>query len=203
MTELQPRLNIKFNVTQNLRIMSHLSSQWDITRENTIETEMSFLKMKKNFNQMNSIRLNANPSRVDRLIHDSFKEYHRVFCLISGFDELKNTIFYDNIIQVVTNWYNGIKVVQEKRRSELIKHQEKNNGKNGSDENDIISLANAIKDLSSMTRKARTDLWCAYNILNLNCNLNTGESLFDSETKVQDFLDKTFEIKTDLLSGVL
>ncbi|RMZ95721.1 hypothetical protein BpHYR1_050764 [Brachionus plicatilis] len=47
MTELQPRLNIKFNVIQNFRrlwIMSHLSSQWDITRGNMVPVEFIFVE---------------------------------------------------------------------------------------------------------------------------------------------------------------
>lgn len=143
--------------------------------------------------------MNPKPSRVDRLIYDSFKEHSRVYNLIVGSDGLKRTIFYDSIFEVISNWFECIKVVQEKRKSELNQLLERNNGKNSSNENEIMSLANSIKDLSLVTKKSRTSLWCAFNILNLYSSLHTDESLLDTKAKVQDFVQKTFEIKTDLI----
>lgn len=143
--------------------------------------------------------MNPKPSRVDRLIYDSFKEHSRVYNLIDGSDCLKKTIFYDNILLVLSSWYESIKVVQEKRKSELSQILERNNRKNSYNEKEVISLANAIKALCLVTKKNRTSLWCAFNILNMYSSLHIDESLFDTLTKVQDFVQNTFEIKTDLI----
>ena len=73
----------------------------------------------------------------------------------------------------------------------------------------MIILANAIKELSILTRKARTSLWCAFQISNVNYknpvillkDLRQNESLFNSLSKTKEFVQKTFQIKTDLFES--
>jgi hypothetical protein len=79
----------------------------------------------------------------------------------------------------------------------------------------VITLANSINELSGLTRKARSSLWCAVQISNVNykqsaelitdkksANANASESLFDTVEKTRQFVQSTFEIKTDLLDDI-
>jgi hypothetical protein len=57
-----------------------------------------------------------------------------------------------------------------------------------------------------MTNRARTLLWCSLQISNVNYktsiilkgNLKSTESLLNSFEKTEEFINKTFQIKTDL-----
>lgn len=163
------------------------------------ETELSYINLQmKKFNSPVH-RLGPNPSRVDRLINESLKEHSRLFYLITKIDTLKNTIFYENTLKCLQNWLNGIRNVQEKRKNELLKNRHRNGDTKNSDENDVIILANSINELSLLTSKVRTSLWCALQISNVNYNLEPGDSWFDNVSKTREFIDKTFEIKTDLV----
>lgn len=63
--------------------------------------------------------------------------------------------------------------------------------------------------MTILTSRARTSLWCAVQISNVNYNQSgiikdnlqssERESMFDTIPKTQDFIEKTFEIKTDLI----
>ncbi|CAF0915250.1 unnamed protein product [Brachionus calyciflorus] len=167
-----------------------------------VETELTYInfQVKKLHNTSNIPRLGQNPSRVDRLIHESLKEHSRLNYLLTKIESLKSTIFYENILKSFQNWSDGINNVQEKRKIELLNNRQRNGEtKNISDENDIIILASSINELSLLTRKLRTSLWCAMQISNLHFNLHSGENVFDNVSKTRDFIDKNFEIKTDLV----
>lgn len=74
---------------------------------------------------------------------------------------------------------------------------------------DVSILASSINHLSILTSKTRTALWCALQISNVNYKqqiiLNdksvVNESLFNTLDKTNEFMKKTFEIKTDLLGN--
>lgn len=158
-------------------------------------------------------RLPPNPSRVDRLIFESFKEHSRLISLIAKIENLQNTIFFSNIQKTLEKWFLGIQNVQAKRKDELINNvnrQRVNSGpqsnspgqnvpRSNFDEKDISILASSIHELSMLTSKMRTSLWCALQISNVNYNLKPGDSLFNSAEKTKEFIEKTFEIKTDLV----
>jgi hypothetical protein len=81
-------------------------------------------------------------------------------------------------------------------------------------------LANSINELSGLTRKARSSLWCAIQISNVNYKQSAAtlvigdvksaasvansasDSLFDTVDKTRQFVQTTFEIKTDLLDEI-
>ena len=73
----------------------------------------------------------------------------------------------------------------------------------------MIELANFINDLCFSTSKARTSLWCALQISNvnykqvmsgsMNSSLIVNESIFNTTIKTNEFIKKTFQIKTDLI----
>ncbi len=89
-------------------------------------------------------------------------------------------------------------------------------------------MANSINELSKCVKKARTSLWSLVQISNVNykqsqivlndakannnnninnnsklslMNKNQNESLFDTLDKTREFMSKTFQIKTDLVSN--
>jgi hypothetical protein len=70
-------------------------------------------------------RLPSNPSRVDRLIVESAKEYIKVVNLISRIENLKDTIFYSNIQQTLQKWFDSIIFVSTKRKEEIINNSNK------------------------------------------------------------------------------
>lgn len=65
-------------------------------------------------------RLPPNPSRVDRLVVESSKEHAKVVTLVSKIDNLKDTIFYQNIQHTFQKWFEAIRNVEAKRKDELI-----------------------------------------------------------------------------------
>jgi hypothetical protein len=74
---------------------------------------------------------------------------------------------------------------------------------------DVSILASSINQLSILTSKTRTALWCALQISNVNYKQQmvlsdksvVNESLFNTIDKTNEFMRKTFEIKTDLLGN--
>lgn len=98
-----------------------------------IETELYHLNIsKKPFvnnhlppNVISLTRLPSNPSRVDRLIVESAKEYIKVVNLVSRIENLKETIFYSNIQQTLQKWFDSIIFVSTKRKEEIINNTNK------------------------------------------------------------------------------
>ena len=76
-------------------------------------------------NVISLTRLPSNPSRVDRLIVESAKEYIKVVNLVSRIDNLKETIFYSNIQQTLHKWFDSIIFVSTKRKEEIINNTNK------------------------------------------------------------------------------
>ena len=66
-----------------------------------------------------------NPSRVDRLIVDSAKEYIKVANLIARIENLNDTIFYPSIQQTFQKWFDSIMFVNTKRKEELVNNANK------------------------------------------------------------------------------
>ena len=70
----------------------------------------------------------------------------------------------------------------------------------------MVELANSINELTVLTSKTRTLLWCALQISNVNYkqpvmvngNLSSNESLLNNLTNTKEFIKKTFQIQTDL-----
>lgn len=155
-------------------------------------------------------RLSPNPSRVDRLIIDSLKEHYKTCLLISRIDNITKTLFFSNIQLTLNQWLNSIKNVQAKRNDELINNANRQRIALGhsvrvTDDRDIILLANAVNDLAKMTKKARTSLWCSWQIgffhqqpVLLDDDIIFNENALNNSIKIQNFSKKIFQIKTDL-----
>ncbi|CAK9303485.1 unnamed protein product [Gordionus sp. m RMFG-2023] len=132
--------------------------------------------------------LSSNPSRVDRMIVDHWKEHSKVVTLLGKIDGLhKEESLPLGMFRKMDVWINCVKVVQYKRKEE-IENGIMNNGTssknpallNGSanspmmmnghhspkkfqDDKDIMALSLAIKELARATKIARTALWSALN----------------------------------------
>lgn len=180
-----------------------------------IEIEQSHLHMnKKQPTSCASLpipRLTNNPSRVDRLIVEAFREYNKTWLLISKLDNLTTTIFGPNIQKSASKWLEKINNVQAKRKEELlngIEREKIGQPVRSNDDNEVIILANSINELEILTSKMRTTLWCAMQISNVNYkNLPvvaspvsklTDKNQFSNTKNSNDFVKKTFQIKTDL-----
>jgi hypothetical protein len=81
------------------------------------------LNKKPNISSFSSLinipKLSSNPSRVDRLIVEAFREYSKICLLFSKLDNLNDTIFFSNIQLSICNWLEKIQNVQAKRREEI------------------------------------------------------------------------------------
>ena len=195
------------------------------TERKKIETEFSYLNFAKtNAKQISNHaipRLPPNPSRVDRMVVEYLKEHQRILSLITKFDHLKSTIFYANIQSTVHNWLKGVNQVQNARRDELMnsavrqQHPQQFNGhgmaNRSLDEKDVINLAHAINQLSVLTGKTRTSLWCIFQIsyiISKPISIPSSDRQTDKHhvqfdfanlNNIKQFLNKTLAIKSDLI----
>ncbi len=119
--------------------------------------------------------LPPNPSRVDRLIVDSSKEYSKCINLITRMDNIKENVYFSNIQAAFQKWLEGIQYLHAKRQEELINCANRRRliGSQqaihmNNDDKDVLTLANALNKLAVLTSKARTTIWCCFQISNIN-----------------------------------
>jgi len=122
----------------------------------------------------------ANSSRVDKLIVEQQREHQKVESLIGRIERLGFTPMHPNVGVTLDLWLSAIKDLRNVRKNEIANitdthglHRGHGGGKSHT-QTDAFNLVSAVKELTKLTRSARTIVWCAMQILYANCS--TGSS---------------------------
>ena len=173
-------------------------------------------------------RLPINPSRVDRLIFDSWRESSRTLVLLASVAQQDEAFFLQHENSNLAKWSEAIELVQKKRNEELINNLNRQRlGQPVTNDSgtsffrswalfsdflfyfssslireEVVALASSIHDLAKQTAKIRTLLWSLSTVM-LEVHLTkdhapTGTKEM-SQSPPSNVLIKNLKIKTDLV----
>ena len=114
-------------------------------------------------------RLSRNPSGIDRIIVENFREIACVETLIRKMEQLNRVYFQDFVKNSMMSWIETLKKVQYLRQQEIINTSEskiksERTLKKSSNEKEMLELIKSIENLIEAERNARTMLWAATQI---------------------------------------
>ncbi|RWS08080.1 uncharacterized protein B4U79_06074, partial [Dinothrombium tinctorium] len=132
-----------------------------------IETELCTKFGDKKVLSANNIaipRLPQNPTRIDRLIVDQYREHAKVVTLIAMMETLQvNREMYVMVHSSIQKWLESIRNLQYKRKDDLLTASKPRMNDVAEDMCDYLcsQISLAVHELCGKTRCARTALWCA------------------------------------------
>ncbi|XP_022106112.1 uncharacterized protein LOC110987579 isoform X2 [Acanthaster planci] len=132
------------------------------------EIELSRLNPGRRISSANTIQtpqLPDNPTSLDRMIVDFYKEHSRVYTLMSKIGGLCAEALHPSIDACLDNWVEAIQEAWLKRREELQRAQ---NGNTEHPEQRGNILVDVLQKLAKATRSIRTALWCALQLSKAN-----------------------------------